>query len=133
MLSGAAWNFFFPLKIRCCFFDIFNIYLVVIPYFANVNWWERYTNVNLTKKNIMLTFYENRDTTPCLEITFRLTQNLKLMHDIKLYITWVGFSIICEYQSEDMRESITWLAELVMLSFHQFEQRALKFLWQLNN
>ena len=36
-------------------------------------------------------------------------------------------SIICVYPADDVRESISQPVELVVLSFHQFVQRAWKF------
>ena len=38
----------------------------------------------------------------------------------------MGFSMICVYPADDVRESISWPVELVMSSFHQFVQQALK-------
>ena len=48
------------------------------------------------------------------------------MHDIELFITCVGLSIICAYPANDLREIISRPDESVMSSFHQFVQRALK-------
>ena len=48
------------------------------------------------------------------------------MHDIELFTTWVGLSIICAYPHEDVRESISWPGVLVISFFYQPEQRALK-------
>ena len=53
-------------------------------------------------------------------------QNIRAMHDIELFTTWVGFSIICAYPAEDVRKSISWSEVLVMSFFHQLEQRPLK-------
>ena len=63
---------------------------------------------------------------PYLEITFWLVQNIRSIHDTELFITCVGLSIICVYPADDVREAISRPAELVMPSFPQFVQRALK-------
>ena len=39
------------------------------------------------------------------------------MHDIELFTTWVGLSIICEYPAEDVRDSSSWPVELVKSIF----------------
>ena len=64
--------------------------------------------------------------TPCLEITFVLVQNIRSIHDIELFTIWESLSIICEYLADDVRESSSWPTELVISFFHQFELRALK-------
>ena len=64
--------------------------------------------------------------TPCFEITFWLVQNIRSIHDIELFITCVGLSMFCVYAADDVREAISRSVELVMSSFHQFVQRALK-------
>ena len=48
------------------------------------------------------------------------------MHDIELFTTWVGLSIICVYPAEDVRDQISWPGVLVISFFHQLEQRALR-------
>ena len=45
---------------------------------------------------------------------------------IEVFITCVGLSMICVYPADDVRGSFCRLVALVMLSFHQFVQRALK-------
>ena len=64
--------------------------------------------------------------TPYFKITFWLVQNIRSIHDIELFITCVGLSMIFVYPADDVREAISRPAELVMSSFHQFVQRALK-------
>ena len=71
-------------------------------------------------------FSKIETSTPCLEITFVLVQNIRSIHHIELFTIWVGLSIICEYPADDVRESSSWPTELVISFFHQFEQRALK-------
>ena len=55
-----------------------------------------------------------------------LVQNIRSINDIELFITCVGVSMICVYPADDVREAISQPAELVMSSFHQFVQWALK-------
>ena len=66
------------------------------------------------------------ESTPYFEIIFWLVQNIRSIHDIELFITCVGLSMFCVYPADDVREAISWPAELVMSSFHQFVQSALK-------
>ena len=63
---------------------------------------------------------------PYFDIQFWLVQNIRSIHDIELFITCVGLSMIFVYPADDVREAISRPAELVMSSFHQFVQRALK-------
>ena len=60
------------------------------------------------------------------EITFRLVQNKRSIHDTELFIKCVGLSMICVYPTDDERESISQPVELVISPSHQFVQRALK-------
>ena len=60
------------------------------------------------------------------EITFWLVQNIRSIHDIELFITCVGLSMICVYPADDVRAAVSRPAELAMSSFHQFVQKALK-------
>ena len=64
--------------------------------------------------------------TPCLQVTFVLVQNIRSIHDIELFTIWVALSIICEYPADDVRESSSWPTELVISFFHLFELQALK-------
>ena len=64
--------------------------------------------------------------TSYFEITFWLVGNIRSIHGTELFITYVGLSMICIYPANDVRESISWPVELVMSSFHQFVQQALK-------
>ena len=64
--------------------------------------------------------------TPYFKITFWLVQNIRSIHDIELFITCVGLSMIFVCPADDVREAISRPAELVMSSFHQFVQRTLK-------
>ena len=64
--------------------------------------------------------------TPYFEITFWLVQNIKSIHDIVLFISRVGLSMICVYPADDVGEAISRPVELVMSSFHQFVRQALK-------
>ena len=50
-------------------------------------------------------FSKIETSTPRLEITFVLVQNIRSMHDVELFTIWVGSSIICEYPADDVRES----------------------------
>ena len=63
---------------------------------------------------------------PYFDIQFWLVQNIRSIHDIELFITCVGLSMIFVYPADDVREAISRPAELVMSSFHQFVQRTLK-------
>ena len=48
------------------------------------------------------------------------------MHEIKFFITCVGLIMICVYPADNVREAISWPAELLKTSSHQFVQQALK-------
>ena len=48
------------------------------------------------------------------------------MHNIELFTIWIGLLTICTYPTEDVSESISWPGMLVILFFHQLEQRAIK-------
>ena len=54
------------------------------------------------------------------EITFRLVQNKRSIHDIELFIKCVGLSMICVYSTDDERESISQPVESVISPSHQF-------------
>ena len=45
--------------------------------------------------------------TPCLEIAFRLVQNISSMHDKEFFATKIGLSVICAYQDDDVKDSIS--------------------------
>ena len=64
--------------------------------------------------------------TPYFETTFWLVQSIRSIHDMQLFIIFLGLSMTFVYPADDVREAIYWPAELVMSSFHQFVQRALK-------
>ena len=64
--------------------------------------------------------------TPGLEITFCFVQKIRSVHDIELFTTWVGLSIICLCPAVTLRESSSRPAELVISFFHHLELRALK-------
>ena len=67
--------------------------------------------------------------TPYFEITFWLVQDIKYkiqIHDIELFITYLGLSMICAYLAKNVRKYISQHVELVLSSFCQFVQRALK-------
>ena len=64
--------------------------------------------------------------TSYFEITFWLVGNVRSVHCVELFIAYVGLSMICVYPADDVRKSISWPVELVMSSFHQFVQQALK-------
>ena len=64
--------------------------------------------------------------TPQLEILFWLVQNKRSLHDIELFTIWVGLSVICLYPADNVTESISWPAKLVISFCHHLEQRALK-------
>ena len=48
------------------------------------------------------------------------------MHDKELLITRIGLSIICLYPADDVRDSISCPAGLLISFFHHPEHRALK-------
>ena len=48
------------------------------------------------------------------------------MHGIELFTIWLDLSIICIYPADNLRESISCPAELVISFCHHLEQRALK-------
>ena len=60
--------------------------------------------------------------TPYFEITSWLVQNIRSIHDIELFITYMGLSMICVYPADDVREAISEPAELVMSSFHHYNE-----------
>ena len=64
--------------------------------------------------------------TPYFEIIYWLVQNIRSAHDIKLFITWAGLSMIYVHPADNVREAISRPAELKMLSFQQFVQGTLK-------
>ena len=51
---------------------------------------------------------------PYFEITFWLLQIRRSIHDIELFITCVGLSMICVYPTDDVREAVSRPVELVM-------------------
>ena len=42
--------------------------------------------------------------TLCLEITFRLVQKIRSMHDIELFKAKADLSIMCVYPADDVKE-----------------------------
>ena len=48
------------------------------------------------------------------------------MHDIELFTIWVGLSTICLYPADNVRESISSPAELVISFCHHLEEPVLK-------
>ena len=48
------------------------------------------------------------------------------MHDMKIFTTCSGLSIVFPYPAENVIESISWPGVLVISFFHQLEQQALK-------
>ena len=42
--------------------------------------------------------------TPYFSITFSLVQNIRSIHDIEIFITCVGLSLICVYPADDVRD-----------------------------
>ena len=64
--------------------------------------------------------------TPYFEITFWLLKNLRSIHDVELFITCVGLSLISVYPADDVREAISPPAGFIMSLFHQFVQQELK-------
>ena len=68
------------LKLVIVFFFAYisNICLAAILDFTNEYWWEWYANDSLITNDIM---------TPCLEITFRLVQNMRSTNDKELFTT----------------------------------------------
>ena len=59
---------------------------------------------NLPKIILWWPFSKIETSTPCLEITFVLVQNIRSIHE--LFTIWVGLSIIYEYPADDVRESV---------------------------
>ena len=51
---------------------------------------------------------------PYFDIQFWLVQNIRSIHDIELFITCVGLSMICVYPTDDVREAVSRPVELVM-------------------
>ena len=64
--------------------------------------------------------------TPYFEITFWLVKNLRSIHDVEVFITCVGLSLICVYPADDVIEDISPPAGFIMSLFHQFVQQVLK-------
>ena len=48
------------------------------------------------------------------------------MHDIELFTTWIGLSIVCVYPVGDVKKLSSRPAELVISFFCKLELRALK-------
>ena len=112
------------IKTGYCFFDIFSICLAVIPYFVEINWWEGYANVNLTKNNIAMAFFKNRDINSMFRNYICISTKYKIdtwvIYNMSRFINnlWIS-SWWCKRVS-------SWPTELVISFFHQFELRALK-------
>lgn len=43
--------------------------------------------------------------TPYFKIAFWLVQNIRSIHNVALFITCVGLTVICVYPADDVRES----------------------------
>ena len=43
--------------------------------------------------------------TPYFKIAFWLVQNIRSIHDVALFITCVGLTVICVYPADDVKES----------------------------
>ena len=55
---GGLWSL--PPRIcRYCFLNIFNICFFIIPDLLHIGWREKYTDVNFTINNIVMTFIKN--------------------------------------------------------------------------
>ena len=91
---------------------------------------EGYTDANLAIYDLVMAFFRNGSINIIyFDMTFWLVQNYKINTKYKItevFITCVGLSMICVYPADDVRGSFCRLVALVMLSFHQFVQRALK-------
>ena len=81
-----------------------------------INCWERSRKCQSYKNNILMAFFKIETSTLCLEITFALVRNIRLMHDIELFTIWVGLSTICEYPADDVM-SFSHQCELQLLNF----------------
>lgn len=44
---------------------------------------------------------------PCLEIAFRLVHNISSILDKEVFTTKIGLSVICGYQDDDVKDSIS--------------------------
>ena len=86
---------FTPIKVFDRFFDIFKICFTVVPYFMDIFWWEGYADVNLAINDIFLWHLSKMEASALYsEITFWLVQNIRPLHEIELFLTKVGLSII---------------------------------------
>ena len=117
-IYGKIFKSFTPIKIRYCIFNIFLVCLTVIPDFTDIYWREWYTDVNLAKNNVMVTLIKNWN--------IWLVQNKRSMHDTVIYDMGRFINNLSISSWENMRESISRPAELVILFCHHLEQRALK-------
>ena len=74
----------------------------------------------------MVTFIKDWDINFIIWNCILVRKNKKSMHDIELFITWVGLSFICLYPVDNVRESISWPIELVISFCNDLEWRAFK-------
>ena len=114
-INQKIFKCFIPIKTGYCFFNIFSICLAVIPDFADIRWWERYANVNVTKNNIVMAFFKNRDTNSvfrnyiCITAKYKIDAWYRVIYNMSNFINnlWIS-NWWCE------RESSSWSTELVL-------------------
>ena len=126
-INQKIFKCFIPIKTGYCFFNIFSICLAVIPYFADIMWWEGYTNVNLTKNIIVMAFFKYRDINSvfrnyiCISTKYKIDAWHRVIYNMSRLISnlWIS-SWWC------VRQSGSWPTELIISFFHRFKPRALK-------
>ena len=69
--------------------------------------WQEGTPMSILPQMILCWHLSKMETTSYFEITFWLVGNIRSIHSIELFITYVGLSIICVYPADDVRESIS--------------------------
>ena len=71
---------------------------------------------NFIINNVVKTFIKNKST-PWFKIALWLVQNIRSIHDMKLFITCIGLSIIWWYPADDVRESSSRPSKIVDIIF----------------
>ena len=75
-----------------------SISLVVIPYFTDIRWWVGYANVNLTKNNIVMAFFKNRDINSvfrnyiCISAKYKIDAWYRVIYNMSNFINnlWIS-------------------------------------------
>ena len=74
-------------------FLTFLIFGYIIADLSDIYWKKIYKYANFIR-NIVMAFIKIETSTPSFEFVFWLVQNIRSIHDMELFITCVGLSII---------------------------------------